>query len=200
MARVRDQAKYEEQRAYILDSALQLFRKFGYQGTKLEEVARRAGMTKAAVYYYFPTKADLLVESCRSVVDLGLEQIRRIELDEGLTSRERLQIFVRQHLELLAENLEAFAVIFEDLRISQDAGTKPLRDAQRKFGEVLERIIAKGVNSGEFRAMDPQLVANGILGMCNWSYRWMGRNSASTKDTIEAFSSLILEGLASTPD
>ena len=164
MPRIRDEAKYQEQREFILKEALKLFREYGYQGTRIEEVARSAGMTKAAVYYYFPTKADLLIESCRSVVDSGLEQIRKIEKDESLTAPKRLRMFVRQHLETLEANVEAWSVIFEDVRISQEAGAKPLREAQRKFGQTLERIITKGMADGEFRSMNPQIG-------CQWDSR-----------------------------
>jgi AcrR family transcriptional regulator len=174
---------------------MSLFREYGYQATKLDDVARSLGITKAAVYYYFPTKADLLIESCGAVVDVGLEQIRELEGNVGLTASERLERFFAQHLTALAENVEAWTVFFEDVRISQEMRAKSLRATQRKFGECLERIVADGMRTGEFRAMDSELVTNGILGMCNWAYRWIERDHAPTENVIKTFSTLILGGL-----
>ena len=46
----------------ILGVALELFRERGYEGTSIRDIAERMGMTKAAVYYHFPSKEELLVD------------------------------------------------------------------------------------------------------------------------------------------
>src|SRR5580692_3302676 len=47
-------------RARILDVALQLFTEHGFEGTTLQQIADRLGFTKAALYYHFRSKDDLL--------------------------------------------------------------------------------------------------------------------------------------------
>ena len=49
-----------ETRARILDVALELFGKQGYAGTAVSDIAKRLGITKAALYYHFAAKADIL--------------------------------------------------------------------------------------------------------------------------------------------
>jgi AcrR family transcriptional regulator len=44
----------------VLDAALELFTEHGFEGTSLQDIADRLGVTKAAVYYHFHTKDDLL--------------------------------------------------------------------------------------------------------------------------------------------
>ena len=49
-------------RATILDAAAKLFAAHGFEGASLNDVARAVGVTKAAVYHYFPTKKDIFDE------------------------------------------------------------------------------------------------------------------------------------------
>ena len=49
-------------RERILEVALELFARQGYEGTSIRDIAERMGMTKAAVYYHFPAKEELLAD------------------------------------------------------------------------------------------------------------------------------------------
>jgi AcrR family transcriptional regulator len=60
MARTRDMASWELSRQRVLDAALDLFGEKGYDAATMQEIAERVGVTKAAIYYYFPTKSALL--------------------------------------------------------------------------------------------------------------------------------------------
>ena len=79
--------------AEILAAALEVFAARGFQAARLEEVARRAGVSKGALYLYFETKADLFravvtdaispnIERVKAVAaaDLPLEQVVRMAL------------------------------------------------------------------------------------------------------------------------
>ena len=52
--------KAEHTRQLVLDTAQRLFTEYGYDATSLQMIADEMGVTKAAVYYYFPTKAEIL--------------------------------------------------------------------------------------------------------------------------------------------
>lgn len=62
--------------AEILAAALQTFAEFGYQATRLETVARRAGVSKGAIYLYFETKADLFRAVVHDAILPNVEAIR----------------------------------------------------------------------------------------------------------------------------
>src|ERR1700722_19641496 len=53
-------AAVPDTRTRILDAALDLFSEHGFEGTTLQQIADRLGLTKAALYYHFPSKDDLL--------------------------------------------------------------------------------------------------------------------------------------------
>ena len=71
----------EERRTAILEAALRVWAKRGFDGTSVEEVAREAGLTKGTLYLYFPSKRALLEEtlrrySLRPDVEAGLASLR----------------------------------------------------------------------------------------------------------------------------
>ena len=96
----------EERRTAILDAALRVWAKRGFDGTSVAEVAREAGLTKGTLYLYFPSKRSLLEEalrrySLRPDVEAGLARLRGQPLGDvvrglvaltwrGLTARREL--------------------------------------------------------------------------------------------------------------
>jgi AcrR family transcriptional regulator len=90
-------------RAQILDAARRLFVRQGYQHTSIREIAEQLGMTKTAVLYHFPTKADILAAVAEPFVDDLAATIDRAtsrqELFEGL-----LDVYLR-HRALLRDNV-----------------------------------------------------------------------------------------------
>jgi AcrR family transcriptional regulator len=76
-ARVRNDAQYEVRRTRILTEAAKILRQKGYNSATMEDVASAWGVTKAAVYYYYPKKQDILIEICEQAVDRALERLRQ---------------------------------------------------------------------------------------------------------------------------
>src|ERR1700735_5665724 len=71
-------------RERILDIALELFNEKGYENTSLREIAERLGTTKAALYYHFERKQDILLELHLRLHALGREAVEQLErLEDG---------------------------------------------------------------------------------------------------------------------
>lgn len=78
----------EEVRRGVLAAALELFLDQGYQATTLDEVARRAGFTKGAVYSNFGGKPELLAQVCRARFDeVGTGLVHRLSAEVGQDRR-----------------------------------------------------------------------------------------------------------------
>src|SRR5271170_2499277 len=71
-------------RERILDIALALFNEHGYDKTSLREIAERLGTTKAALYYHFERKEDILLELHLRLHALGREALEQLDdLEDG---------------------------------------------------------------------------------------------------------------------
>ena len=151
----------------ILDAALDLFVEHGFDGTSLREIAERLGFTKAALYYYFTSKDDILMalhmrlhEFGRDVVEsLGDDPVT-LEIWESLLTVLIDQMMTQQKIFLLHErNQAAFEKLHrkEHVDAHEDIQTRfrailadarvPLRDRVRMagaFGVVFAGLFLSG--------------------------------------------------------
>ena len=89
-------------RERILDAAIQLFSERGYAATGVQEIARRSGIEKAALYWHFGSKESLLAAVLDRTDAEFVERIARRVAESG-SSDERLDLFVKSLLRLAAE-------------------------------------------------------------------------------------------------
>ena len=194
MARVRNDEQYELRRTKILSEAAKVFRAKGYHSATMEDLANALGVTKAAVYYYYPKKHDILLEICEQAIEKALERIRETN-ESDLPPAERLQKMIADHVEIMTDNLEEWAVFFQEIDLRRDPRARKVIAGQIEFGDSVEALISAGVKSGEFRPVDAHLVTLAILGMCNWLYRWFRIENRTTAEVVQQFDDLILNGL-----
>jgi len=103
-----------ETRERILDAALSLFRKKGFDGTTMREIARAAGMSLGAAYYYFETKEALVLAYYQRVQDQH-ERLVAAKL-EGVTRLEaRLERVFSIKLDLIAPDRRFLGALFRFL-------------------------------------------------------------------------------------
>src|SRR3954468_13113464 len=89
----------EERRVAILAAALDEFTACGYEGARLDDVAKRAGIAKGTIYLYFADKETLFQELVRSMVHpvLGtLEKVREVDVPARVLVEMLLTTFVRE--------------------------------------------------------------------------------------------------------
>jgi len=89
----------------IVQAALHLFGTLGYRGTTVDDIAQRAGMSKANVLYYFKHKEDVYVAVLQHTLTVWLEPLRT--LDASGNPREELIRYIRAKLALSRSHPEA---------------------------------------------------------------------------------------------
>lgn len=194
MARQRDEERYEATRDNILEVAAGVFRSEGYDRARLEDIASRVNVTKATIYYYFPKKSDLLLEICDRAVDESLLRQQAI-LSEDLPADQKLREAVAAHIRGMAVNHEVWNVFFRELEIELASHPKyaAVRQRLRAFGRNFESTIEEAIRDGNYRATNVRVVSNAILGMLNWSHRWI--HEEDPDEVIEVVLDLVERGL-----
>ena len=199
VARIRNDEQYELQKARILTAAAKVFQAKGYQAATMDDLAKAVGMTKAAVYYYYPKKNDILLEICQSAVDGALDRIREVNRSEA-SAAERLREMIAGNVDTLTSNIEAWAVFYQEMALRRDPQARKIVAGLTEFSTSIETVIAEGVETGEFRDVDTHLVTLAVFGMCNWMYRWYRAEGRTPTEIVEEFVEFILAGLrAETP-
>jgi len=198
--RTREEA--ERTRKELLRAALSVFSARGYASTRLDDVARKAGVTRGAIYWHFGSKAklyDALLEEYGG----RLESVVGDAVAEGGTVGEILQrVFVRQ-LALVEDDRELRAMM--ELALFKTEVTPQLQLGRRRRiragRELIGRIaeaIRQGVRSGELRDdLDPLDAARAFLGFENGVVQlWLAApRDFSLKASAPAFAQVLLAGL-----
>ncbi len=97
-------------RERILDEALDLFLEKGFDNASLRELAERMGFTKAALYYHFPSKADILMGLHLRMHGLIDEPLELLDDDDGPVSMDAYESFLNACLERMQANEKLFAL------------------------------------------------------------------------------------------
>lgn len=152
-------------RTRILEVAKPLFVARGYRGLSMRELGEAVGVSKAAIYYHFRDKESLfsaLVEEAIAQLEaliLAAEQARP-------DARSRVEHIVRAILALPVDERAMIRVAMQEMaHMSDEARQHFLEHYSRRFLGRLHAVFAKGIESGEFRALAPESATWTLLGM-----------------------------------
>ncbi|WP_409345783.1 TetR/AcrR family transcriptional regulator [Paenibacillus sp. MBLB4367] len=146
----------------ILNHASQLFMEYGYDGVSISDVAAACGITKASVYYYFPTKADLFVASITEKLGRIIPYIAMVlKREEPLKAR----IKVMAELYLRNARMDFEGMLMKAVHSITPEQLQTIRSAERKIYETIAIGFDEGNKSGEIRTDDPVMAAHAFTAM-----------------------------------
>jgi AcrR family transcriptional regulator len=144
-------------RQRVLDAALELFAQHGISGTSLQMIADHIGVTKAAIYYQFHTKDEIVI----ALIEEPLEDLRTtLELAQAQpTKRKRQETLLVGFVDLVLDNRQAAAVLQGDPKTPEFiAGSESLRTVAEQFNE-----IALGPEAAPADRVALSVLASGVL-------------------------------------
>lgn len=201
MAEPRFQRRKEDRPAEITQAALAAFAENGYAATKVDEVAKRAGVSKGLLYVYFKTKEDLFKAVIRSFLSPRIDAlIDNIEQSE-LSAEE----FMRGPFLTFATSLpKSPAKILVRLMIAEGPKHPDLiawywENVVSRALDALRILIRRGVDNGEFRESSlnefPQLLVAPVFFSMIWTIVFQPHSNLDTDRFIEAHVNLVLHSI-----
>jgi AcrR family transcriptional regulator len=158
----------------ICAAALSVFAEKGFAGARIEEIARRAGLSKGAVYLYFPTKEALFRAVVQSAVVPNIDAIERVLTAMDMSFADRLRLLLPRFAEIVGTlpiGAVAKMVIGESRNFPELARVWH-DDVILKGVGILTRLIAEGQARGELRPGDPRGHAFSIMGPMLMGVLW----------------------------
>lgn len=168
----------------ILRAAVDTFYEHGYHDTTVDMLAERLDGTKAIFYYYYTDKRAVLEEIYRRSLSTAQEVVQKA-IDSGGTPTRMLEMFARQYTEWVIDHQRLVGVFWREERTLSREVRQEVAAEQKKFDDLLARIIKDGVTAGEFRVEDPKTTSRAISGMISFVYTWwrpdhrLGREAAA---------------------
>lgn len=194
----RAEARPEE----ILDAALSAFTERGFEAARMEDIAKAAGLSKAAVYLYFPSKMAVLEALIEAKVAPLAAQVQQLSA-AGLAN----PMAALRALATLAAHRVADPSIFGVPRLVLGlSGRFPeIADYYRthvveKARAALETLVQAGIDQGVFRKVDPRAATRAMIGPlffeALWTHVLRGESALHDPQTlIDHHFDILLNGL-----
>jgi AcrR family transcriptional regulator len=165
-------------------AALRLFKEKGYHATSMRDIAAAVGINKGSLYSYIKSKEDLLVPVFEQAQGVLLSQIEQITADTTSTPTERLKRALHAHVTAVADNLDVLTVYLSEWRQLATESLAINRVQRERYAAMFHQILRDGIATGEFRPMDTRIVMLGMIGMCNYLFRWYRPDGRLTPDQV----------------
>ncbi len=202
----RWQRRKQARPAEIIAAALEVFVEKGFAATKLEEVARRAGVTKGTVYLYFDSKEALFKAVVRETIVPAIARGEQTVAEYRGAATDLLRELIRKWWELIGEtDLSGIP----KLMMAEAANFPKL--ARFYYDEVVSRghrliagVIERGIKGGEFRPIEVnaavRLAIAPLLYAANWkhSFALCTREGFDVAKYVETHIDIYLNGIALT--
>ena len=207
MSTIKQRRAPSERPQEILEAALALFVEKGFAGTRLDDVAERAGLSKAAIYLYFKDKEALLEGVIRQTISANVGTM------EGLARAHQGKVadLIPAILEFMASRIEdtpmpsIAKLVIAESRAYPEMGRFYLKEVIGRGIPLFEGLIARGVAQGEFRAVDPALTVRSLVGPMLLGIVWktvfepLGGEPLDVRALARHHADLMLRALAPPP-
>jgi AcrR family transcriptional regulator len=181
-------------RVDIMKSAAKAFRRLGYHGATVEQIAAALKMKKGNLYYYFKNKEAILF-ACHQY---SLDELNRL-LEEversGLSADEKLRRLIVAFVHTILDELHGTA-LFLDLEALSPVHLKAVIARRDTFDRGVRRVLEEGMATGTFGPGDAKLRAFALFGAVNWIPRWFNPDGpASSQEIADHFADFLIGGL-----
>jgi AcrR family transcriptional regulator len=189
-----------DKRATLVREAAVLFRRRGYHGTSMSDIAEAMRLNKGTLYHYFPSKSDILYA-------IYLEATTRLdqevaEVPGGLGPQEELVGNVRAILRTTSALPDFIAVYFQEhawleSSVSAEQATA-IREREARFTEQVQGIVERGMREGVFRRVNSRLLVVQLLAMISSLHRWhLTEDLASAELMADTIIGYLYDGILS---
>lgn len=182
----------------VLDAAAHVFRKRGYGGATVREVAQAAGMLPGSLHYRYPSKEALLLDLMERAINRVMAS-GRAAVESARDPVERLRLALRAHLEALLSGDDDFYVLLYDWRSLQGAAMHAMLRLRSRYEQFWDDLLQNAIGAGWARpGIDAELVRQFGFGALNWVAQWRQENDPRSAEQIaDAFWSYLAFGLLS---
>ena len=153
MARKKIPENYEKMKQSIIQAAIEVMLKKSMTEFSLTDVAEAVGLTKAAIYWYFPNKNALIEEVAQCVYDTYIGFVNRVT-ESDLSCYEKLRLVVLGESDTIqAAMMCVFPIKFFLESYSEDNVVKSLiKSGYEKYNGLVSSLISEGIQAGEFQS------------------------------------------------
>lgn len=191
-------SKSARTRQRLLDSAATVLARRGYAGTRLQDIAEEAHIQAPAIYYYYPSREDLIEE----VMLTGASAMRAhmektlAELPPDTHPAARIEAGVESHLRLELEISDYAKAITRNANQLPDHMTARVMAEVQAYYEIWRGLIDDLAAAHQLRSdVNPSVARMLVLGALNWTAEWWHPERGPIEEVIATTKSMVLYAL-----
>lgn len=156
----------QARREQILSAARRCFIESGYHPTRMDDIARVAGLSKGGVYFHFKSKQDVFESLVKEEFDASMVFLDAVAA-ENKPVMEKMQSIAAHYLEYFSQAPDAprFMIVMGEMALRDEALAKLLLEMQSTFIRVISQLLDQGVAEGMLRQTNTQAVAAILKGL-----------------------------------
>ncbi|MHA6616365.1 TetR/AcrR family transcriptional regulator [Pseudonocardia sp. DLS-67] len=177
----------------ITAAAREIFAERGYHGTSIRDIAKRAGLSLSALYYWHPSKQHLLAALIEEIQHDYSERCDRALRSAGDDPAAKLRALVRATVEYrVSMRVESNIATLEWRNLEPD-NRERLDGVRRSASQLWADIVADGVARGEFHCTHPDDARRAIVAACNAIAQWYEPGGEITlPDLVKRYTAIAL--------
>src|ERR687890_431064 len=191
--------RWQDRRDVIVDTSARLFARRGYHATGINELCEANDLGKGALYHYIGSKEELLAAIHDRVMDevmLGADRVA----EAGGSPSAQLTMLGHELLDVIHRYPDHVWVFLHEFPALTGERASQFRERRGEYERRVEAVLRAGVDSGEFRDLDPWLTARAWLGMHNYTYLWLRPGQRLTaRDVAKPFAEIFIRRIHSAP-
>ena len=187
-----------QRREQILNAALHVIVRNGYHQSRMDDIVSKSGLSKGAIYWYYKSKKDVYLDLVNHWVIRYSDSLLELPQEE-ISAGEQLINMFHTFLNQFEQDPIVFKALLEFWSLAgrdTDFNLK-LEKVTYNFIQYIESIIIKGVDSWEFKHVNPNIAALSIMVVIegiSW-FTLFEKNGVSAKEYTDTVSNFILSGL-----
>lgn len=179
----------------VLQSAANIFFAKGFHATSIEDVARDVGMLKGSLYYYIKSKDDLLFRLLLAGIEDSDAFIAQ-HIDPQGDPVEQLERAIRAQIDYIIDKRVQFGLFLHEFDSLSGKRQHKLISVMSRYNARFVDLVRRGQEQGKLIDGEPWIIVNGILGTCNWLYRWYDTDQISDPEQVkQIFLRMLLQGI-----
>ncbi|MCV2447860.1 TetR/AcrR family transcriptional regulator [Paracoccus sp. DMF] len=167
----------------VRDAARNLFARHGYAAVSMRQIAAEVGLQVGALYAYTPDKQALLADLLRGHME---ELLAAWQDDPARPALDRLQAFLRFHIQTSLERPEAVFLSYMELRNLEADNRAEIAALRRRYEDALEAILIAGMAQGSMRIPDSRLATMALIAMLTGITNWYREGGRLDQDRVAA--------------
>lgn len=182
--------RHRARRDEIIDTAIRVFHAKGYDSGSIDDVARSLDLRKGAIYHYFPSKAHLLFSIFDRAITTALAHLE--EFDEIKDPVDRLAALIRHQATIVGTDPGLFTVFFDQRPQLDKEFEAQIRSKERRYLRSFQSAAEAAIAAGALPPGESRYVAQAILGMTSWTYKWFRPGTDSVEEVADVMVRLVI--------